>query len=250
METVKHIFRKPGYIDGIGLIHPIQMKHYDEFMNAANILCLNYEHFNVDEIKKELKKDDIKLLDLVILSATQNQGYLGIYNLTKTFKLILKEDVRFNETTNSFLINEKNAITRDNYDHFREIVMTQNLLFAPKVYKNKKLQEWAEKVIKARAKSAIPSDIESQISTAALLTNRNFDEIEEWSIYQFNMQFNRALKLESYKTAVQYMLAGSQDVNLEHFAEIINLFKNPYDDIFKDKNSGKLKNLNSAIKGG
>ena len=249
METVKYIFGRPDYVDGIGLIYPVQMKNYDDFMSVANILCLSYEHFNVDEIKKDLHKENIKLLDLVILSATQNQGYLGIYNLTKALKLVLREDVRFNQVENTFNMKDGNKITRDNYDQFREIVMTQNLLFTPKVYKNKKLQEWAEKVIKARAKSAIPSDIESQISTAALLTNKNFNEIEEWSIYQFNMQFNRALKLESYKTTIQYMLAGSQDVNLEHFAEIINLLKNPYDDIFKDKNSGKLKNLNSALKG-
>ena len=250
MDTVKHIFGKPDYVDGIGLIYPVQMKNYDDFMSVANILCLSYEHFNVDEIKKELHKENIRLLDLVILSATQNQGYLGIYNLTRVLKLVLKEDVRFNQVENTFHMKDGNKISRDNYDQFREIVMTQNLLFTPKVYKNKKLQEWADKVIKARAKSAISADIESQISTVALLANKDFKEIEEWSIYQFNMQYNRIHKFETYKTTIQQILAGAKDVNPEHFAEIINLFKNPYDDIFKDKNSGKLKKLNSAIKGG
>ena len=249
METVKHIFRKPDYIDGIGYIHPIQLKDYDEFMASTNIICLGYEHFDIEEVKRQVELDDIKLLDLIIIAASQNGGYLGIYNLTKVFKLILHEDVRFNQVTHTFHT-ETGQINRGNYDRFREIVMSQNLLFAPKVYKNKKLQEWAEKVIKARAKSAISSDIENQISTVSVLTGKDYDMIANWSIYQFNMEFNRCMKVEAYRTAVKQLLAGVKDVNPEHFAEIINLFKNPYDDLFKDKNSGKLKNLNSAIKGG
>ncbi|MGM9986060.1 MAG: hypothetical protein ACI35O_02420 [Bacillaceae bacterium] len=248
MDTVKHIFRKPDYIDGIGYIYPVQLKDYDDFMAHTNIICLSYEHFDIEEIKKHTHMDDIKLLDLIIIASLQDGGSLGIYNLTKVFRIILQADVRFDQVTNTFYC-ENGKITRDNYDRFRDVVMSQNLLFTPKVYKNKKLQEWAEKAIKARAKSSVSSTIEDQISTVSVLAGKDYDTIKNWSIYQLSMEFNRVIKIEAYRTSIKQLLAGAQDVKPEHFIEIINLFKNPYDDLFKDKNKGKLKDLNSAIQG-
>jgi hypothetical protein len=248
-DSVKYIFGLPEFIEGIGKIYPIQMKYYDDFMNAANIICLSYDHFNLVEIKKAYKTEDIKLFDLLILTASQSEdGELAFLNLSKIFSYVLRKEVFFSENLICFITNDGESINRFNYDQFREVVMNQNLLFTPKVYKNKKIQEWAEKVLKTRAKNSLDSTIEDMISTIAVISGKDYDTLANYSIYQIRQEFNRIMKIESYRNAIAFRCAGDDKTKIEHFAEIIDMFKNPYDDIFKEKNT--MKNINSALGGG
>ena len=249
METVKYIFQKPDIIEGIGEIYPIKMKHYDEFMDSSNILCLSYDHFNVEEIKKDFGLEDVSLLELVILAASQSaDGEESFFNLANIFSFATRKEIKFIDKDVSFVTDDGMCINKFNYDKVREVIMRQNLLFTPKVYKNKKLQEWANKVIQARAKNGIDSTIEDMISTIAVISCKDYERLEEYSIYQVKQEFNRAMKVEAYRSALAYKLAGAEKVELEHYAENIDMFKNPFDDLFKDKS--KFKNFNSVLQGG
>jgi hypothetical protein len=247
-ETVKYIFGLPEFVEGIGEIYPVQMIHYDEFMNSANIICLSYEHFNVEEIKKSYQVDDLKLFDLVVLATCQSEfGQLAFDNLIKTFSIILRKNVSFNSDIVSFITEDGCMINRDNYEEFRKIVMKQNLLFTPKVYKNKITQEWAEKVLKARAKNSLDCTIEDMISTIAVISSKHYTELSTYTIYQIRQEFNRIMKIESYRSSIAFRCAGDDKIPIEPYAEKIDMFKNPYDDVFKDKNS--FSNINAALKG-
>lgn len=239
-DTVKYIFGLPENVEGIGDIYPIQMKHYDDFMNSANIICLSYEHFNVEEIKNQFGVEEIKLMDLILLAASQSlQEHLSFLNLVKVFSYILRKDVFFNKGKGTFETDDGKKIDRDNYEKLREVIMNQNILFSPKIYKNKKLQEWAEKVLKARAKNALDSTIEDMISTIAVISSKDYKTLEDYTIYQIRQEFNRIMKIEAYRNAISFRIAGDDKAKIEHYAEKMDMFKNPYDDVFKEKNSMK-----------
>lgn len=249
METVKYIFQKPDIVDGIGEIFPIKMKHYDEFMNSTNILCLSYDHFNVDEIKKDFGLAEVTLFELIILAASQSaDSEESFFNLANIFSFATRKNIKFIDEDVSFVTDDGMYINKFNYEKVREIIMKQNLLFTPKVYKNKKLQEWANKVIQARAKNGIDSTIEDMISTIAVISCKDYETLEEYSIYQVKQEFNRVIKVEAYRSALAYKVAGAEKVDLEHYVENIDMFKNPYDDLFKEKS--KLKNFNAVSQGG
>jgi hypothetical protein len=248
-DTVRYIFGFSEFVEGVGKIYPVQMKNYDDFMNTANIICLSYDHFDVEAIKKEFNKEDVKLFDLIILLASQSEYFQWAFlNLPRIFSYILRKSVNFNEENIAFETDDGFFVNRDNYEEIREVIMRQNLLYTPKVYKNKKLQVWAEKVLKARAKNSLDTSIEDMISTIAVISSKHYKALERYSIYQIRQEFNRIMKIESYRNAIAFRCAGDDKTKIEHYAETMDMFKNPYDDLFKEKST--MTNINAAVKGG
>jgi hypothetical protein len=252
MESVKYILELPDLIEGIGEVYPVTMNYYDEFMNVANIICLSYDHFNLDEISQtfDVEKDEIKLLDLIKLALSETlEGRQSFILLERIFSIVLRTEVKLDLETGSFIIDEHRSITSFNYDQLREVIMAQNLLFQPKVYKNKTIQAWADKVLKARAKNSIDSSIEDMITTVSVVGKKSYKEIRDYTIYQLRASFNRILKYENYKESVIYRSSmGGGDIPVLHFAEKIDMFKSPYDDLFKEESS--FKNINAAMSDG
>ena len=236
---IDNIFNRSKFIDGIGHIHPIQMKHYDTFMNMANILTISYNHFDV----KDEYKNEVKLLDLLVYQFAQLPNkYETFEMMCKLLSIILRKKVRYYFEEEPFLFyfyseNKKkeldSIITRDNYDELRLVIMEQNLLFEPKVYKNKVKQEWAEMVLKSRAKNSVDMDIEDMITTIAVISGKNYWDLEKYTIYQIKSEFARINKLMSFKTNLA-LIGHTDKISNLHFAEKTDIHVNPYDTIFKE----------------
>jgi hypothetical protein len=240
--SLNHIFGKPKFVEGVGNIYPIRLKDWDEFEENCRPLLLTKKHFQVEE--------DIPLLDLVVFGLRDEQV---IKNLEIAFKLALRvEQVTFayNENYYFFMANENSIIHNGNYEEVKRIILEQNLLFEPKVYKDPLMQKWAEKVLEARRKNAPNITLEDKVSTVAALNGKHYWDLEEYTIYQLEMEFARICAVKNYDVQ-SHLLArdyvNPADIKLDHFAEKIDMFKNPYDDLFKSKD--KLKNINKAIKG-
>lgn len=253
MSNLSHIFQKPIVVDSVGEIYPVLLKNYDEFIEKANVLVFNYGHFNLDEIAKMFNtyKENIKLLDLIVLAAKQTNAEEQTYqNLQDIFSIVLRKKIKYNITDNGLFFNsdDKYLIDRFNYDEIRKVVMEQNLIFEQKVFKNKLTAKWAEKVLNARAKNTINMTIEDMVTTVSVYTGKNYSDLEYYSYYQLKADFNRIMKIKNYETmsiAMANPYAGN--IKLDHFAENIEMFKNPYDDIFVSDN--KLSDIKSALGG-
>ncbi|MGG3920363.1 hypothetical protein ABEV41_00185 [Geobacillus thermodenitrificans] len=239
---LNHILGKSQLVEGVGYIYPIRLKDWDEFVANANVLLITKKHFHTDE--------DIPLLDLLVFGL-QSEEVIG--NLEIVFKLALRvEQVSFvyDDERYGFIANEDSIIHSQNYEEVRRIIMEQNLLFEPKVYKDPLMQKWAEKVLEARRKNAPNITLEDKISTVAALTGKHYWDLENYTIYQLEMEFARLCAIKSYESQSHLYArdyTNPADVKLDHFAEKIDMFKNPYDDLFKSKD--KFKNINKAIKG-
>lgn len=233
--TLDNILGKPQYIEGIGLIYPVKIKDYDQFLDYVHVLYPSKAHFN------EL---NYPLLDLV-LHGLGEQNAIPIFE--KLFSLVFKKEVSFLSDGGryGFLIDENHAITNINYDKVREIIMKQNIVHEQKVYKDPLVQKWAMKAMEARAKNAIKMSLEDMLTTVSVFKGVSYDVLAEQTYYQLYSDFQRISKIKSYDSTILFKCAGAKDISLEYFAEDLELYKSPYEDLFKSKD--KLNKLNSSI---
>lgn len=237
MNNNSFILGKPDFIAGVGNVHPILVNDFDEFAECSTLLQIRKEHF-IEDVR------ELNLLDLIVIGMRETDV---IEKFERLFSLILRKEVKFlsNEQTYVFYADENSQIYSDNYDKVKEKIMSQNLIFEQKIYKTKLMQEWADKVLQARAKNAIKMEFEDMLSTVSVFTGKHYWDLANYTIYQLKSDFNRINKLKSYDTGILAAVNGS-DRKIEHFSESLDLHKNPYDGVFVDDK--KLKNLNNAMK--
>jgi len=305
--SLKNIFSKPEYIDGIGNIYPIKLKYYDDFIECSHLLYISKNHFEPNNIpllellfysveQFNLSKEDLikkleklfslvinkpiiyqeyenyfwfqiidlvkkKFGDLIVLSLSHRDENGNYYWLCQCDcgsppKNILGDDL-INGITNSCgcskdinqnkddIFDEKSIISNHNYDNIRNIIMKQNLLFEQKVYKTELMNKWAEKAMKAKQKNAPNISLEDIITTVSVGCGKLFSDLEEYSIYQLYSDFFRLRKIMEHDSSVHFLCAGATNLKLQDFAESLNLYHNPYDDLFVS--ADKLTGLNKAI---
>lgn len=243
--TLNYIFGKPKYLVGIGEIFPIRLNDLDEFNEVSGLLYISRNHF---------ESNNIPLLDLLFLSAdhlkTTKENI--VLSLEKLFSLVLRKDVFFVVDKRdddaisrySFFIDEHHSISNKNYDELRQIVMKQNLMFEQKVFKDKIVQEWANKVIEAKSKNSAKITTEDIITTVSVYKGIDYDKLKDYTIYQLYADFYRVRKIKKHESDIIFR-SVSDKVTIEDFAEEIQMFKNPYDDLFVSKS--KLSKLNNVM---
>ena len=247
VNMVSNIFSHSKFIEGIGHVHPIQMKHYDTFMNMASFITISYDHFDV----KDEHKDEVKLLDLLRLHLSQYENKYELFEkMSDLFTIVLRKKIKYFFDEEKFILcffneNKKkeltSIITRDNYDELRTVIMKQNLLFEQKVFKSKVKQEWAEMVLKARAKNSVDMEIEDMLTTIAVESGKHYWDLEKYSIYQVKAEFARIGKLKGFETNLA-LIGNTDKIDNLHYAEKTDIHVNPYDTIFKEnKTIGKLE---------
>jgi hypothetical protein len=246
VSTLKYIFAQPDFIEGIGNVYPIQLKDYEEFQQYSSILYLSKKHFG---------EENIPLLGL-LFGYSQHLGFTYdslTLTLEKLFSLVLRKKVYIYQTDDNFWFQTDDGLFSEyvskidffNYEDLRSIIMKQNLIFEQKVYKNPKVQEWANKVLEARSKNGSNITIEDIISTVSVYKGVSYDDLQNYTLYQLYADFYRIRKMKKYDADVIFR-SVSDKVTIEDFAEQVNLFKNPYDDLFVGKD--KLSKLNKVFK--
>ena len=243
MEKLKYIFAQPDYIDGINkdnpiCIYPVRLKDYDKFIEVSHLLHISKNHF---------EENDNPLLVLVFMCMQQLNLTLEemIKKLEDTFSIVTRKDVKFvsNDNFEGFVVNNTNIITTQNYEQIREIIMKQNLMFEQKVYKSKLVQEWANKVLESKSKNSAKISIEDIITTVSVYKSKNYEELIEYTLYQIYADFYRIRKMKKYDTDTLFATVSTEKVSIEDFAEEINMFKSPYEDLFVS--SDKLNKFGS-----
>jgi hypothetical protein len=242
--SLNNILNKSINVNDFGNIYPVKLKDWDEFENNLNPVVLSKEHIPLDS------EEDFPLLDRLFAYGLQDN--MVFVSLCKIFNIISQsQEFQFLASNeNYYFINENNQIINsNNYEIIRNHVLHQNIIFEPKIYKNPAIRKWAEKVLAARGKNSPNVTLEDKLSTVSVFTGKHYWELAEYNMYQLNYDFNRIIKFKNYDSqAIMFAnpYADMSKMKLEHFAENINMYENPYDGIFKEKNLMKLDN---AIQG-
>lgn len=233
--SILNLFGEPFFIEGIGNIYPIRLIDWEKFESVIPVILQSEKHFETN--------GDFPLLDILIRGISDE---VIVKSLEIIFQLALRnEDVKFvvyDFDKYKFQIDDEHSITADNFPLIRNVIMQQNILFEPKIYKNPDVAKWAEKVLAARGKNAPNITMEEMISTVSVFTGKHYWDLKDYTIYQLKSDFNRICKIEEYRTQSMVFANPYADLSkfkMDHFAEKIDMYKNPYDDVFKEKNQMK-----------
>ena len=240
MSSLVNIRGDAQIVDGLK-VYPIRIKDWDKFEDCSKVLLISKSHFDIPE------GTEIPLLELLVRAISDTSVVSDLEEIFRlclrdgTFEIVIENnDFAFMNSTNQF-------IHSGNYELVRKAIMEQNLLFEPKVYKDPLMQKWAQKVLEARSKNAPNITLEDMISTVAALSGKHYCDLDLYTVYQIRSEFERHCKVKDYDVTITAQMNSTEKLDIVHFAENINLFKNPYDDVFKSKD--KLKNANNALGG-
>lgn len=241
--SLDNMLNLPIHIKDYGYIYPVKLKNWDKFEINLNPIILGKDHIplNID--------GDFSLLDRLFALGRQDQSVFE--NMCKVFNIVSnsqKYELIVGDKDYLFINENNQIIDRENYDEIRRVILYQNILFEPKIYKNPTIKKWAEKVLITRAKNAPDITLEDKISTISVFTGKHYWDLAEYTMYQINYDFGRIRKIKNYDTqtiAFANPYADHSKMKIEDFAENINMYENPYDGIFKEKS--KLSKIDSAI---
>jgi len=232
MNDLRYILNIPIEIDGIGRIYPFTMEEYALYSHYFNILTVTVDLYlqYVDSKQKELRKElesRIKNFDVVCSQPEFVEMLLSLLSIS--FK---PQKLKYDSTTQTIFIND-GKITRDNYDYIRNEIIKVNNIRLPKQAKTKELQEWFDKAYKARSmQNKNAGDMEDIITSIMAFTGYTPEEIKKMTVYQVNKLIARLNKISEYKTNIQFLCAGAEKINLEHWSSKID----DKDDITVDYN--------------
>ncbi|WP_099301823.1 hypothetical protein [Bacillus sp. Marseille-P3800] len=250
MTSLNNFFGKPTTITGVGEIYPITMRDYDEFMDIVNIIMLKKSQFpfNEDDLSRFFENpSQLRILDYIAINSALEQSDELLEGLKRIFELTTKESVKYlkSEDSVAFFIGNvdespghKKVIHSKNFDQVRECIMTQNLIVEPKEYANPLVAKWAAKAAEAKAKSSAKTeiDMESILSSLQMSMGQKASFFEDFTIYQIYSAFSRLGKFNEFETDLA-LIGHSDQVGNVHFAEVIDLTKNPEDGAFKESSS-------------
>lgn len=223
----------PIEIDGIGILYPFTMEEYALYSRCFNVLTVTVNLYlqYIDSKQKEIRKEienTIKNFDIV--SSQKKFIDLLMTLLEISFK---PKRLKYSHVLNKIIINN-GVITRDNYDYIRNEIIKINNIKLPKQAKTKELQEWFDKAHKAKiAQNKSNGDMEDIITSIMAFTGYTPDEIKKMTVYQINKLIARLNKISEFKANIQFLCAGAEKINLEHWSNRIDEYK---DDIIIDYN--------------
>jgi hypothetical protein len=238
-----NIFGNSANIDSFGKVHPIQMKNWDKFDSHVNALMISKNHLQVTD------GTDIPLLDRIVIMLQDERvvdSLIELFGLaTRSDEFILEIDP---DGIGYFFINEHNQrVDSGNYEEIRKVILYQNIIIEPKVYKDPKMQEWANKVLEAKNKDGANITVEDMVTTVATFSGKHYWDIANYSMYQLKSEFMRINKFKTYDTtSIMFANPYASDIKLDHFAEYLDLYADPYKDVFKSKDNMKI---NKALQG-
>jgi len=231
LDDLRYILNMPIEIDGIGRIYPFTMEEYALYSHYFNVLTVTVDLYlqQIDSKEKELRKEiESKVKNFDIVCSQKEFVELLLSLLSISFK---PKRLKYCPVLQRILIND-GLITRDNYDYIRNEIIKVNNIRLPNQAKTKELQEWFDKAYKARnAQNKNAGDMEDIITSIMAFTGYTPEDIKKMTVYQVNKLIARLNKISEYNTNIQFLCAGAEKINLEHWSSKIN---NGNDDITVD----------------
>lgn len=250
-------FGFPEKVDGIGEIYPISVPDYKRFSE----LFSKYMLYSINGLKNLGKLSDdmeIDLFNFIVQVCSELEGIeeilennealidnrdieliknnidllkkygFKISEMEELISLILKKEVKYDSIDKVFIILKDlygNKICADNFDIFREIVMTQNIIYEPLTVKGRLAQKELEKEFKKREKNSQPTDF---LAMVVLVDMHGNGDVNNYTYYKLSACYE-ILNKKIIGDYIQRMMAQGVDRDLINLGEELNINKNPYD---------------------
>jgi hypothetical protein len=239
----------PCRIDNVD-IYPIKVAKWKKFQKYISYLIMSREHYKITE--------DQPFLQCIIVNMMQvynNKEYpqddnlkLQLINyifkqLCDMFSIVTRTTITYennSELGDCFVNHDKKILIHEkNFDTIRQVILKQNILFEPIIYKSKLKEKWAQSVARGRAKKNKGLSLAEMISIVREGLKISYEEINELNIFQLYVDFYRHDNTKIYETITllktTYGMDWSQFPNTDYKDPIIDrIMRNPELDYFKD----------------
>jgi len=229
MQSIKqfYILGIPIQIPNIGSAHFVRISDMPEFTLLQNILTINkdkiismYKQQNTDEEAIDYFTNHISLYQWIINIPEVKESYLQL------FYFIFKEDVF-------------DKVNDDNFEYLRQLIMEMNCIKEEKINPNPEIQKWIDKSKKFKQGNEILT-FEDIVTSIAVGTGYTYEYINNLTLYQFNLTFQRISAFKSYDTSTLFSTVSSEKINIESWCKNIDLFKEESNGVSRDE-FNKLK---------
>lgn len=222
---VENFFAKPIDCEGFK-IYPLTIAEIIEFDMLEYNRIIGILSLDKKEIEDTYKVFDINVYELVIVNFYNDDQFKD--NVLRFFSKILKQEVVFH-IDNYFLMGDK-VIDQNNFYSIINIILQQNIIKRkPYQIKTKKEKDYFEMVKKAKEKYKKFLESENDYflidlisSVCAKHPSLNLFNIGKLTVYQLFDQFNRLSYIDEYFINIKSMLAGAEDIKLQHWSRKIN----------------------------
>lgn len=207
-------------------IYPFTIKEVIEFGLEDYNQILGILSLEKEEIEDKFNIFDINLYELVIVIFYNDDKFKDKF--LRFFSKLLHTTIYFH-TSNYFITENFEQIKEEDFYQIINILLQQNLLTDRKYeVKNKKEKEYMEMVRKAKEKykNFLDGDNETFMldiisSVCAKHPSLNLFNIDKLTVYQLYNQFYRLNYIDDYFLSIKSMLAGAENVKLEHWSRKI-----------------------------
>lgn len=249
--TTDDVLWNEPYIDDKLTLYPLKIREYKEIQPYLQYFMFSKKHYQIDN-----KTNLFEHLVLLNMSSLKNKISENQYsdmqlmatilqNIANGFTIICKEEIQCDlvalQQGNMILKNEDNSIeiNKNNFDKARRIILKQNVIAEPKIFSDKIEKKLAEKWIKSRQQknSNGISGLGEMANLISCATGKSYDEIYKQNIFQLYCDYYRCTNTEDYKATTLFRTVGDVEI-VDYQREIISqLYADPYDGMWKDKNS-------------
>lgn len=194
----------------IGDAHFVKIKQLPDFSLYQNIITVNK-----DKIVAMYKQQDTyeDAIDYFINHMSLYQWIIKVPEFkelySQLFKFIFKEDV-FDKVDDS------------NFDYLRQLIMDMNCIKEEKINPNPEIQAWIDKSKKFK-QNGEKITFEDIMTSVAVGTGYTYPYINNMTIYQFNLTFQRIGAFKQYDTSTLFSTVSSEKINIESWCKNINL---------------------------
>ncbi|MBN1075962.1 hypothetical protein DVV91_16700 [Clostridium botulinum] len=256
---IENIYKDYGYDDvllgfpclfenGIN-IYPIKIKDWKRFQRYIQYLILSKEHYGIKEDEpfiQNMIKNVIKILNNGKYPTDKNIEEQYLLYITKEmcdmFSMIFHEEKVFFKYNNGYCFISKDGevlIDENNFNEFREIVLKQNRLFEPIIYKSKLKKKWAEKVKRGKEKGNNNISFNEILNIVRSGLQISYSEVSNMNILQLYVDFRRLSNTKEFEAVTMlkttYGMPWDKLPNIQYQSPILeDILKNPELDYFKD----------------
>ncbi|MEG2289632.1 MAG: hypothetical protein RSC24_06655 [Clostridium sp.] len=249
-------FNLPEIVEGIGSIYPIIVPKYKRFSELFSKYML-YSVSGLKNIGKLDKSIDLNLFNFITISCLQTENLelklqsdikhsngedfesvneklyaLDMYGfktkeLEELIEMILNKDIVYDDVDNEFMVKGSiygEKINEENFEIFRDIVMTQNVIYEPFTVKSKLAQKELEKEFKNRQKDSQSTDFLSMIVVVDMNSNGDVNSYSYYKLLACYEIINKKI-LGDY---IQRLMAQGVKEKLVNLGDELNINDNPY----------------------
>ena len=251
---IKDYLNLPEKIDGVGSIHPVSILEWEEFyVLAQRFLLFSYDYLNYRLNLPDLTMFEF-LIALLLQSENSDDRVKLLTDFQRLFEIVLKEPINsfFNPSTGEWVlkVGETGTIDKHNFDHIKEVIMRQNLLYEPLTVKDENAQKFINEHFERLSRKGEPTELESMLAYVSLFKGITPDQFQTYTYYQLRVDFEVAQKMDNNLYIHMYRTQGAKAEPC-HVTGKLEVHESPYsmDKIFNKVDGRQDQQLQKMMSG-